>query len=165
MDNRIHLNMPKSNLEKILEGISILEVIAACTYLAIVWTRIPDKIPTHFDFSGKVDSFGGKGSLFIFLVIMFILYIILTIVSKFPQHYNYVVKITNENAERQYQNAHTLMVWLKVEITSTLLFIEWKNIQVAMSNANGLGLLFLPVFFIVLFGTLGFYISRMLKLK
>lgn len=27
----------------------------------VMWNRLPDRIPIHFDFSGKPDSFAGKG--------------------------------------------------------------------------------------------------------
>lgn len=164
-NNRPQLNISKSNLERILGIISVLGVLIAWTYLIVSWARLPNKIPTHFDFSGRVDSWGGKGSLLIVPIFMAVLYIILTITSKFPESFNYMVNITEENARRQYQNARTSMAWLRAEITVMFLYLEWQGIQVAINKSTGLGLWFLPVFLIIVFGTLGVYIYKMFQLK
>ena len=164
-NKRPKLNISKSNLERILGIISVLGVFISWIYLIVSWTGLPNKIPTHFDFSGRVDSWGGKGSLLIAPIFMSVLYIILTITSKFPESFNYMVNITEENARKQYQNARTLMAWVRTEITVMFLYLEWQSIQVAVSKSTGLGIWFLPVFLIIVFGTLGVYIRRMVQLE
>lgn len=164
-NKRPKLIIPKSNLEKILGILGILGVITTWIYLIVSWEQIPQQIPTHFGFSGKPDSWGSKGAMLALPIVASFLYLLLTITSKFPQYYNYMVNITEENAKRQYQNARILMAWMAVEITVVFSYLEWKSIQVAMNKSSGLGMYFLPVFLIIIFGTLGFYTYRMFKLK
>src|SRR5215831_8108733 len=39
-------------------------------YLAIVWGRIPQTVPMHFDLNGNVDEYGTKNGLLIMSVIL-----------------------------------------------------------------------------------------------
>lgn len=164
-NKRPKLNIPRSNLEKVMDIMSILAVITTWTYLIVSWGNLPSKVPTHFDFLGNIDSWGGKGSLLLLPIIMTILYIFLTVISKFPQCFNYPVNITEKNAKSQYQNARTFISLLKTEIIVVFLYLEWKSIQIAATKSSGLGSWFLIIFLIVLFGTLGFYIHKMSKVK
>lgn len=164
-NKRPKLNMPKSNLEKILGIIAILGIIVTWIYVIVYWKNIPQQIPNHFGFSGKPDSWGRKGSILFLPIVASLLYILISVTSRFPQYFNYMVDITEENAKRQYKNARILMSWMTVEITIVFLCLEWQSIQVAMNKSTGLGVWFLPVFLIALFGTLGFYINKMFKLK
>ncbi|SFC86439.1 DUF1648 domain-containing protein [Clostridium uliginosum] len=164
-NKRPKVNIPKSNIESIIGVISILGVIIAWIYLIASWINLPYEIPTHFGSSGKADSWGGRYSLLILPILTSVLHILLTTVSKYPQHFNYVVNITEENAKRQYKNARTLIVCLKMEIIAIFLYLEWQSVQVAMNKSTGLGLWFLPIFLIVVFGTLGVCIYKMFKLK
>jgi hypothetical protein len=98
-------------------------------------------------------------------IIASVLYLLLTVISRFPQYFNYMTVITEENAASQYKNARTLMSWMSVEITALFLFLECQNIQAAKAASSGLGIWFLPVFLIIVFGTIGIYIYKMFKLK
>lgn len=164
-NKRPKLNIPKSNLEKILGIIAILGIIVTWIYVIVSWKNIPQQIPNHFGFSGNPDSWGRKGSILFLPIVASLLYILLSVTSRFPQYFNYMVDITEENSERQYQNARMLMSWMTVEITTVFLCLECQSIQVAMNKSTGLGVWFLPVFLIAFFGTLGFYINKMFKLK
>lgn len=161
---RPKLNIPRSNLERILGFISLLGTIIIWIYFIASWKHIPHQVPTHFGALGKPDSWGEKKALLFLPIVQSVLYPLLTITSKFPQHYNYLTNITEENAERQYQNARTLILWLSAEITVLFLFLEYQSIKVAMNYSTGLAIWFLPVFLLTLFGTLGLYIYRMFKL-
>jgi uncharacterized membrane protein len=42
---------------------------AMWVFAAAVYTRLPDRIPTHFDIHGQPDRWGGRGSAFVFPLI------------------------------------------------------------------------------------------------
>lgn len=129
------------------------------------WKIIPQKVPTHFDALGNPNSWGSKGSLLMLPIDELVLFILINVVSKFPQHFNYIVDITAENAERQYQNARTLLSCLLAEFTIIFSYLEYQSIQIAMNTSKNLNVWFLPFSLITLFGTLGIFIYRMYKLK
>lgn len=163
MNKRPKLKITFTPFEIIIQGISVLGIVIIVLTLFIFWSHIPDRIPTHFGQSGKADAWGGKGSLLLLPVFASIIYIILLVAESFPHTYNYLCKITEQNAEFQYRNARMLIGCMKLIIIYLLVYIEWKLVQVALNKAEGLGIGFLPVFIIILFGTIGFFIFRMLK--
>jgi hypothetical protein len=73
------------------------------------------------------------------------------------------VRITAENAERQYRLARQFLAVLKAELIWVFTLINWASIGVALERCNGLGIFFLPVFLIIVFGTIGVYIYKSIK--
>ncbi len=54
-----------TGLEKILIAISLLIVAGTVARLAMVYGSLPQEMPTHFDFEGKVDAYDSKVTLLI----------------------------------------------------------------------------------------------------
>ena len=151
------LEIPRSQTENILEFVSGGVLLFLIIFLFQNWERIPDSIPTHFGASGKPNDWGSKYTLLLLPSILIIIYSGFTILSHYPHIYNYPFRITEENAARQYLLARTFICSLKLEIILLFTFIEWKTIQVALGYSEGLGLTFLPISLIVIFGTIGIY--------
>ncbi|HBG23005.1 MAG TPA: hypothetical protein DDW83_07100, partial [Peptococcaceae bacterium] len=63
------LKIPRSRLEVILEVLAILGILFHVLLLVYYWPALPETIPTHFGFSGEADSWGGKSSLILLLVV------------------------------------------------------------------------------------------------
>lgn len=162
---RPKLKIPLTNLEWILLITSILCLIFIWVYLLLNYGKLPQRIPIHTDFSGRIDSWGGKFTLFFLPIIQTFLFFLLTLISKFPYKFNYTVIITEENAERQYRNSRTLMRWITLTISIVFSYIGFNIIQMAKNNSIGLGIWFIPVFMVVMFGIIGIYVYKMIKLK
>ncbi|MCR8634298.1 DUF1648 domain-containing protein [Paenibacillus radicis (ex Xue et al. 2023)] len=158
------LSIPKTNLEVLHDVISIVVILSSIAYLFVEWPKLPAQIPTHFNGSGKVDGWGGKGTLFILPIISIVIYIGLTVLSKFPHSFNYLSEITESNAQRQYINAKMLLSWLKVEIAVLFSYLLWKSVEVAADKINDLGL-FIYVILAIVVLTIIFSIYRTIKLK
>ncbi|KQU16940.1 hypothetical protein ASG65_08470 [Bacillus sp. Leaf13] len=83
-----------------------------------------------------------------------------------PYIFNFPVKVTEQNAERLYKNARVMSVILKAEIIVFLLYTSWKSVQVSGGREVGLGILELPIFLVVLLGSIAFFMVRsFLKVK
>jgi hypothetical protein len=54
--------------------------------------------------------------------------------------------------------------WVKAETTCMLAFIVWSAVGVVQGRSQGLGAWFLPVTMATIFGTIAFYLARMLRL-
>lgn len=162
---RPKLHIPISKLEIILEIIAVIAIILTWGYLIISWSNIPSIIPTHFNTLGQANSYGSKDAIFITPIIGTIAFIALNILARFPHLFNYTVKITKENAERQYRNGRLIIEVLVAELSILFFYINYTIIEVALKKSSGLGIQFLPIFIIVFVGTLFFFISRMQKLK
>lgn len=118
---------------------------------------MPDTIPTHFDGAGLADRFGEKSTIVFVPAIASILFAALTVLTKFPHKYNYVVIITKENAEIQYRIAALMLCYLRLSIVLIFNVIVLLTILTAKGVSNGLGSWFLPI-------TVGFIFTPMLFL-
>lgn len=109
--------------DKILEGIAIIVFISIWATVIYFYNSLPEIIPVHFDLSGNVDRVGNKSSIFTLPFIASFIYLLLTIISKYPQSLNYLQEITLDNAQSQYTFAIRLLRIVKVLVLSTLLSI------------------------------------------
>jgi uncharacterized membrane protein len=71
----------KSTLKKELPLIGI--VLAPFVYLAIIWSTLPEKVPTHWNYKGEVDQWGDKYSLIALLFLLPVLtYLLLSVIPR-----------------------------------------------------------------------------------
>lgn len=157
--------IPLSLQEKILIASTVLVNIFTWVYLLIQWSEIPSKIPSHFDLLGNPDAWSGKNSILISPIMFTLITIVIILLSRIPQHFNYVVTITKENAERQYKNAREMILWLSFYISILGFYMPWSTIQVGNGNSNGLNAWVMILIMVAIFGTLGQSIYKMNKLK
>lgn len=117
------------------------------------WSTLPQNVPTHFGISGTPDAYGGKSTMLLLPAIAVLLYVLLTVISFFPQSFNYPVVVTDENRGRLQSIALALIGWLKAELTWLFAYISWITIRVSMGRSDSLGWQFLPVSLLVVGAT------------
>ena len=158
MNERPILTLSQTRHAMILNGLAIAGLVALCVVAIHAWSTLPDRFPTHFGFDGKPNGWGGKATLLWLPLVGLATYILLTILVRFPQHFNYAVRITEANAARQYQIACSMLAWLKTEMVWIYAYLEWQIMTLAIAENPTLGIWFLPVSLILVFGTVGFWI-------
>ncbi|BBI31043.1 DUF1648 domain-containing protein [Cohnella abietis] len=159
------ITIPLTKLEYFINIICVIALIGPILYIAKEMSSLPAEIPIHFNGKGEPDGWGGKRMLFLLPAISVALYYVLSALSRSPHVFNYAVPITEANAATQYLLARKMIVWLKLELIIIFGYIEWATVQSAYNHENGLGIWMLPVVLVVVFGTLGFYLSRSYKSK
>jgi len=130
-----------------------------------VYSGLPSTIPTHFNLAGEADDFGGKGTILILPLLVVIIFVGLTILIRFPYNYNYPVKITAENAIRQYANATRMLRFLKLVFVIVFSLLTTMIIQTAKGHSEGLGFWFLPFSLGMVFIPLSYFIIIAFRLK
>ncbi|TFH64658.1 MAG: DUF1648 domain-containing protein [Candidatus Zixiibacteriota bacterium] len=154
------LEIPRTRLEIYCEVVAAVAVALVFIYLSTTWTGLPDKVPTHFNFAGTPDDWGSKYSLLLLSGITFVLYAGLSILSRFPHIYNYPFAITDVNRQRQYLLARQMITALKAELVCVFVFMTWQTIGVAQGKAENLTGWFMPVFLVVVLGTVIIYFVK-----
>ena len=124
------------------------------------YSNLPEKIPIHFDFSGKADRFGGKVNIFVLPIIASVLYIGLTILNKFPNIFNYPTNITVDNAKIHYRNATRLIRYLKFNIAIIFNLITIQKFRTSNGLVEGLGIWFLPLILGLIFIPIFLYLIK-----
>jgi len=109
------------------------------------YLNLPMTIPIHFNAAGKANDFGNKATLFILPVLGTLIYIGLTQLNKYPHIFNYIPKITTENAPKQYALATRMIRFVKLAVLLIFTFINLLTWFAATGRAGGLGIWFLPV--------------------
>jgi uncharacterized membrane protein len=137
-----------------------IAILLAVVIIVHFWAVLPDRIPIHFGFSGQPDAWGDKMMIWLLPAVATIMFVVLTVVSRYPHTFNYTVRITEENARRQYLLARSLLVWLKVEVCWLFAFIVRQQILVALGNAQSLSMEFVLGMFVLVLGTVGVYLLK-----
>lgn len=142
-----------STMQIIIEASTIVILLSLFAYVMVNWNMIPDQVPSHFNFHGQIDSWSSKNFIIFPVLVSLSLYLLLTVVSFYPSMWNMPVKITEENRVLAYQYTRYMITILKLELISVFAYITLQT-----SKAQVLSPHFLPVFLVVIFGTLGLYI-------
>jgi len=150
-ENRPVIKLQLSFWDKVVETAGWVVLVLLWLITIFSWFNLPEVIPTHFNAAGVVDGHGSKGALLVLPVIGTFLFGLITLLIPYPHIFNYLVKITNENAERQYILATRMMRYLKLGILLIFLAISVSTFIVGMGKVSGLGVWFLPVMLSLIF--------------
>ena len=156
------MSKPKIKIEidttgRIIEALSVIALVFMIIIAVYYYGELPDTVPQHYDYNGNPDKYGDKSVMFVLPGIAMFLYIGLTILTMFPHIFNYPVKITKENAEKQYKLAIRLLRTLKLVIIVLFAFITYASMKTALGEFAGVGVYFLPVFLFIILGVIGYY--------
>lgn len=164
-EKRPRLSIPYSVLEKYLEAAGVIAILINIATLLKYNSILPSVIPTHFDDSGNPNKWGNKSAFSAFYIKLAIFYITFTILSQFPHIFNYIIKISKENAMAQYQAARKFMICLKIEIIFIFTYYQWITINVALGKLKGIGENFNIVCSLIIVGTILYHIFKCIKLN
>ena len=165
MEERPKIEIKFNTADKLLEIIGWITLALLWIMTILDYSNLPDSIPIHFNASGQADDFGSKRYIFTLPIIGTVIFLGITILNKFPHIFNYPSTITKDNAEKQYKNAFRMMIYLKFVIVFTFIIIQYKTIQTAFGNSQGLGVWFLPLSMgLILIPTI-FFVIKAVKTK
>jgi uncharacterized membrane protein len=105
-----------SDREKAKEKIGIWLILIIWTIIITAYFRLPQQVPEHINFKNQVDSWADAKSIFLLPGICTLLYIVLSILNRFPQYFNYTEEVTPENAERLYTMGTRLIRNIKLAV-------------------------------------------------
>jgi uncharacterized membrane protein len=154
-------------MRKTLEvvGLGMLGVLYWGTYSALNGSeRLPDRIPTHFDISGQPNAWGSPGFLWFLPVVAAGLYMLLTVLGSIRyRRYNLPVAVTEANLPFIQEQTILMVAWIKCEMLCLFVYLQWSIIQSARDGAFRLSPLLIPVFLVVIFSTLGWRLTTMIR--
>ena len=146
--------------DRILDLLGWILLIGTLAYLILGWSSFPDQIPMHYNGAGGIDRWGGKGEIIFIEVMMWILYLGIGVVEKYPQIWNTGVEVTAKNKEKVYR---TLKYMLKTLKFLTALIFAYLIVNSAQSAP--LPGWFTPAVMILIFGDMAFWLIRLFRIK
>ena len=114
----------------IMNIIGVLALLGSTLFVIIMWSQIPDQIPTHYNFAGEADGYGGKGSLIFMMVLAWFMFILISVLMRFPNTWNMPVKVTAENKARLYSITKAMLEVIKM-LASLLFAVMLINAAIA----------------------------------
>jgi len=162
---RPKIRIKLTTADKVVELIGWFALITIWILVVASYSNLPDTIPIHYNAVGKADGFGNKINILILPLVATILFVGMTIANKFPHIFNYPVKITEENAFRQYTNATRMMRFLKSILVVIFGLIAFKTTQSTSGNSSEPGIWFLPIILCLIFIPLTFFIIKSFREK
>lgn len=149
-------------------------IVHGCVWLTTVflfafWKKIPAEIPTHYNSAGVVDSWGGKGMLFLLVIFLFFIY---------GTHFIGMLFIKNSTtAEGLYSKKLKEFVTeedMQIGIQLTMAYLAWTDASVLLmfvyiifcsASCRAMGGWFIWVVFAVIILELVWYMAVLLRRK
>jgi uncharacterized membrane protein len=155
-------------MRKILEAIALaaLGAQAWLTYSALLSPEsLPQRFPMHFDAAGNANAWGSRATLLVVPAVAITIYLLFTVVTRFPSAFNYPVVVTLKNRARLQTLALNMIAWLKMELICLFTWIQWATIQVARHPRQQLPASLMPITLVAVFSTIAFYTVAMFTTK
>ena len=154
------MKIENTKADRILDLIGWIMLIGTLAYLILGWSSFPDQIPMHYNGAGEIDRWGGKGEIIFLEVVMWILYLGIGLVEKYPQIWNTGVEVTPQNKERVYRILKYMLKTLK-----TLTALIFAYLIVNSLQGTPLPGWFTPVTLILVFGDMAFWMVLLYRIR
>jgi len=146
------------NLRELIAAVGLVVMVGV---VAMHYTSLPQVIPIHFNGAGVADGWGNKSMVWFLVAVGCVVYAGMTLASFFPNLIS--MPVSRERLQAAQPIAIEMIGWVKVIAVWMFAWINWMTVSVAMGRSTGLGPWFLPVTMVAIFGTMGFYLWRIMK--
>lgn len=149
----------KSNFfDKIMTGLAILILLASTIFVLIKWDSLPEQIPSHYNFKGQPDAYGGTGSLVFSIVIGWTMLLTMMILSKFPHLWNTGVERTPANAAMINRIVRDMISVMELSLAALFGYM-----MIVPVIGIDMGVWFMPLFLGLIFGTIMVTVVRLIR--
>jgi uncharacterized membrane protein len=140
----------------------VLEIVSLASLVLLVFitaralygpVRLPERIPTHFNAAGQADGWGSPAMLLVFPGFAVAIYLLMSLVSRFPAAFNFPVRVTPLNRQRLEELALSMIAWLKAEVVVFFTWIAWSVIAAVRRPDQHLSPVSMPVVLVAIFAT------------
>lgn len=143
------MEIKHNKLDIIAEVFCMILLIVTTLYTIYMYIQLPEKIPIHYNSAGVIDRYGNKLEIFILLIVTWVMYIGLSLVTRVPQFWNTGVSVTAENKDRVYRILKNMLKIIKMEIIVIFCYLIYNT-----TTLYDLPKWFVPVFLVLLFSTM-----------
>ncbi|KAB2871898.1 MAG: DUF1648 domain-containing protein [Bacteroidales bacterium] len=162
------IKIEMSMADIIVEAIIWALILGFWTYTIVIYGKLPENIPSHFNELGEATNYEQKVTLFLLPSISTIVVIILSTLNQKPHIFNYPFKITETNARNQYYLGIKMIRTLKLCLVVEFLLISLYMSEVSLGNIQSLGklsTLFIPFLMAIIIAPIIYYIAQMYRFR
>ena len=147
-------------MKTVRELIALAGLVFAVAVVTNFYSRLPERIATHFNGEGVANGFGAKSTLWVLAGIAVLLYLTLTAIGSLSRVVRLQRPLAPEREKVVLAESMAMVGWIKVEVCWMFAYICLAMVRNGMGLQVGLGTWFLPVTLVAVFGTCAFYLVR-----
>jgi uncharacterized membrane protein len=159
------LDIPFTLTDRVVAVIGLIGAVLLVALPVFAWSGLPDEVPIHFGISGDPTSWADRWMIWFLPALGLITTGSLAVLARYPHVYNFPVPATDENAPHLYRLSRSMVIWLAAEIAVCFAFIEWTMLRTATGKSEGLVSIFVPVYLVLVFGTIGYFMFKTFKVR
>lgn len=160
MSTKRKTEIPDTTFHKVIKWLCMILQAGIFVYLLIIWGRLPDTIPTHYNSAGEIDGYGSRWTIWITPVTMIFMFLFIGFIERHPDLWNTGVTVTRQNREKVYAVLKNMIVTLKL-----VLVLTFGYMSVWTTTGAELGNWFLPVTLLFTFGPMIYYLVLLVKVS
>ncbi len=142
------------------ELIALVGLVFSVAVVADFYSRLPERIATHFNAEGMANGFGARSTLWVLVGIAVLLYLILSAVGSLQGVVSLKRPLAPQREKMALAESMALVGWVKAEVCWMFAYLCLAMVRNGMGLQVGLGVWFLPVTLVVVLGTCGYYMVR-----
>ncbi len=145
---------------RLCEKVALAGLVATVGVVCVNWPQLPNRVPTHFGWSGPPDAYGPKETVWLLPAVTVLLYAILTVASRLSK---FSARVPSDNPAvrvRVESIGRDLIGWIKAELTWLFAWITWTTLQIALGHRRGLSPAFGPLLIALPLATAVFFMLK-----
>jgi uncharacterized membrane protein len=165
MHPRPKIEIKLSHTDQMLEIAGWIALGLLWIITVVLYMQLPDTIPTHFNAAGEADDHGDKMTMMFLPVIATLSMIGMTVLNKYPHHFNFPTAITEENVVAQYTNATRMIRFLKLTTVLVMGLVVGLIYSTSKGASSQATFWFLPLVLGLILIPLGYFTYKAFKTK
>jgi uncharacterized membrane protein len=150
----------RPRVKTVRELIALAGLGFAVAVVADFYSRLPERIATHFNEAGVANGFGARSTLWVLVGTAVLLYSTLSVINIVPPIVNLKRPLAPEREKVVLAESMAMVGWIKAVVCWMFAYICLAMVRNGMGLQAGLGTWFLPVTLVAVFGTCVFYLVR-----
>jgi uncharacterized membrane protein len=150
-------------VKTVRELIAVAGLVFSAAVVADFYSRLPERIATHFNGAGVANGVGARSTLWLLVGIAFLLYLTLSVISFVPRIVRVKRPLAPEREKAVLAESMAMAGWIKAEVCWMFAYLCLAMVRNGMGMQVGIGWWFLPVTLVVVFGTCGTYLMRIFR--
>jgi uncharacterized membrane protein len=147
-------------VKTVRELIALAGLVFAVAVVADFYSRLPERIATHFNEAGVANGFGARSTLWVLVGIALLLYATLSAIGMLSRVVRLKRPLAPERETVVLAESMAMVGWTKAEFCWMFGYICLAMVRNGMGLQVGLGAWFLPVTLLVVLGTCGFFMVK-----
>jgi uncharacterized membrane protein len=153
----------EDRLKTLRELMAVAGLVFSAAVVADFYSRLPERIATHFNGAGVANEFGARSTLWLLVGIACLLYLTLSAINFVPRIVAVKRPLGPEQDKAVLAESMAMVGWIKAEVCWMFAYLCLAMVRNGMGLQMGLGSWFLPATLVVVFGTCGIYLMRIFR--